>query len=428
MEKNLAGKTILFLDGSAGNVCVIEKAKDFGARTVVANFFPDDMQPAKKIADKAYKVDFWNLDEMRKLVESEQIDGIFTTASDSHLRAYSQICEANGFFAYATKGQIEDISNKIRFKELCLQYGLKVIPEYTINDIDDIRSIDIKYPVIVKSPDNSGGSKGMTLVYDESNLPTAVELAKEYSPTNSVVVEHYIDGDEFVINYMFVDGDPFVLYTKDYCKAIQDGQIMRDNAMISPSKYDDLFYEKADKKLREMFKGIGMKNGIIFIQCFVENGELYFFEGGCRAGGADEYYLWEDIYGIDFIKSLLKFAVFGNYNEKNLKTILSNTKQNTIESVLNIILNPGTIKEIKGVYEVEKMPEVLTSHVNVVPGETIQEDFTSGRIGMRVMVCAKDAADYIRVIDQIYDNLQFISDNGENLLRPRIELEHWLYQ
>lgn len=427
MERDLKGKTILFLDGSAGNICVIEKAKELGARTVVANFFPDENQPAKQIADKSVHINFWDLGAVNQLVKDEHIDGIFTTASDSHLRAYSLICEDNSFFAYATSDQIEDISNKIRFKKLCHQYGLKVIPEYTINDSDDINTLDIQYPVIVKSPDNSGGSKGMTLVYDKSVLPAAIELAKEYSPTKSVVVEHYIDGDEFVINYMFVDGEPFVLYTKDYCKAIQDGQVLRDNAMISPSKYEELFYKKADKKCREMFKDIGMTSGIIFLQCFVEDNELYFFEGGCRAGGADEYYLWEDIYGVDFIKCLLRFAAYGSYNEPNLKEILGATKQEKVESVLNVLLNPGTITEIKGADAVAEMPEVLTSHVNVIPGETIQEDFTSGQIGMRVMVSAKNKADYIRVVNQIYRTLQFVSEDGSNMLKPRIRFEHWLF-
>lgn len=427
MRQDLNGKTILFLDGSTGNICVIEKAKELGARTVVANFFPLESQPAKQIADKAYQVNFWDADIMKKLVEDEHIDGIFTTASDSHLRAYSLICEANNFFAYATSEQINDISNKIRFKELCPQYGLKVIPEYTISEGEDIHDLDIQYPVMVKSPDNSGGSKGMTLVYEESALPAAIELAKEYSPTKSVVVEHFIDGDEFVINYMFVDGEPFVLYTKDYCKAIQSGQVLRDNAMISPSKFEKLFYEKADQKLRTMFKDIGMTNGIIFLQCFVEDGELYFFEGGCRAGGADEYYLWEDIYGIDFIKCLLRFAAYGSYNEPSLKEKLLNTKQQRIESVLNILLNPGTIQEIRGVEEVKRMPGVLTAHVNVSPGESIKEDFTSGQIGMRVMVTAQDGYDYIRIIEQIYSTLQFNTADGVNLLKPRIRFEHWLF-
>ena len=73
------------------------------------------------------------------------------------------------------------------------------------------------------------------------------------------------------------------------------------------------------------------------------------------------------------------------------------------------------------------MPEVLTAHVNVVPGEIIEEDFTSGQIGMRIMVSAQDAQDYIRIVDQIYSILQFNTVDGRNMLKPRICFEHWLF-
>ena len=89
MERELNGKTILFLDGSRGNICVIEKAKELGAKTVVANFFPVEDQPAKQMADKSYQIDFWDEDAVKEMVRAEGIDGVFTTASDSHLRAYS---------------------------------------------------------------------------------------------------------------------------------------------------------------------------------------------------------------------------------------------------------------------------------------------------------------------------------------------------
>ena len=49
----------------------------------------------------------------------------------------------------------------------------------------------------------------------------------------------------FIYRLNLSRGKTYILYTKDYCKVIQDGQVLRDNAMISPSKYEPLFYEKA---------------------------------------------------------------------------------------------------------------------------------------------------------------------------------------
>lgn len=417
---------ILMTVSAKNCIYVIEKAHEMGHQIIIANSYTTEQAPLKAHADEAYIIDASDTQAMVEFVKTHNIDGIFITGSDAHLRFYCDICAATGLNAYCTINQVNIISDKIHFKEYCAKHGLNTISEYPIKNIEDIKDIDICYPVMVKSPDNAGGSKGMTLVYREGDLPAAIELAKANSPTRSVVVEHYIDGDEFVINYMFINGEPFVLYTKDYCKNIVDGMVMRDNAMISPSKYEKLFYEKADKKLREMFADIGMENGIIFLQCFVENDELYFFEGGCRAGGSDEYFLWNSIYGVDFIKAMLSFAIKHDYDIPNFKDILLNTKQEKIESVLNVLVGAGKIKSISGVNEVKDMPEVFCATLLRDVGDTVANDSTSGQIALRVMIEANSADDYLRIIDEIYNALHFESEDGREMLIPHIDLGHWV--
>ena len=240
------------------------------------------------------------------------------------------------------------------------------------------------------------------------------------------MIEHYIEGDEFVINYFFVDGEPFVLYTKDYCKNIVDGKVMRDNAMISPSKYEKLFYEKADAKLREMFRDVGMSNGIIFLQCFEEDGELYFFEGGCRSGGADEFYLWNSIYGVDFIKGLLHFALDGTYGIQDLRRIMMETHQNTVDSVLNVLISEGTIQRMDGLEQVAALPEALAVTPLRHPGDVIAMDGTNGQIALRVMVEARNADHYLETIDRIYSLLHIESTTGKDMLIPHLDFAHWV--
>ncbi len=237
-------KKVLMTTSSPNDVYVIKKAHELGYELYLANSYSCDEAPIKKEADKSFVCDASDISEMSKIIKENEIDGIFVTGSDAHLRFYCDIAQANHLFSYATKDQVGIISDKINFKKNCKKFGLNIIREYEIHENDNIKEIDIEFPVMVKSPDNSGGSKGMTLVYEEKQLKKAIELARSYSPTHSCIIEHFIDGDEFVINYFFVDGQPFVLYTKDYCKNIVDGMVMRDNAMISPSKYEKLFFVK----------------------------------------------------------------------------------------------------------------------------------------------------------------------------------------
>ena len=419
-------KRVLMTVSMENDIYVIEQAHRMGFEVIIANFYTEEQAPVKKMADESYIIDASDIDAMVRFVKEKDIDGIFVTASDAHVHFYCDICAATGLNAYCTQEQARAISNKLQFKKNCRKYGLNVTPEYEISEVSDLDALDITYPIMVKSPDNSGGSLGMTLVYSPERLPEAIEYAKEYSPSRSVVVERFFDGDEFVINYMFVNGTPHVVYTKDYCKNIVDGQVQRDNAMISPSKYEKLFYEKADAKLRAMFHGIGMQNGIIFLQCFVENDELYFFEGGCRAGGSDEYLLWNKIYGFDFIGAMLSFALTHDYGVPDIEERLENTVQTKKYSVLNLIASGGTVKEYHGIETVRQRPGVLALTVMKAPGATIREGMTAQQILIRVMIEAKDAEEYLSIVDEIYSTIHIESEDGREMLIPCIDLSHWL--
>lgn len=412
---------------------LIEKAREAGYELIIANAYDTVRCPVKLLADEHYEVDASDTAAIAALAKEQRIDGIFTTDSDAHLRFYADICEATGFRAYCTKEQIRAISDKLCFKENCRRFGLKTTPEYPLPEKDSELSAwaeGLRYPVIVKAPDNSGGSKGMSVVYRKEEMPAALRLAKANSPTGSVIVEHYFIGDEFVVNYFFIDGEPYLLYTKDYCKGLENGQVLRDNAMISPSCYEDLLLGKGDLKLRAMLREVGPRYGIIFMQCFVEDGELYFFEGGCRAGGIDEYLLWERLYGIDFIKLLLRFSLTGNYGSAEeveaLKKTLSGREQHEHLSVLNVMAKPGTIAAVSGVEDVQGLRGVLAATLLHGEGYEIAADGTSGRIVLRAMLAADSAAEYLALIGKIYATLRFTGTAGEELLDPPLRLAHWV--
>ena len=58
---SLQGKKILFIDGSLCVIDAIERAHALGVKTVVANYFSEEIAPAKKYADEAVDIDFTDL-------------------------------------------------------------------------------------------------------------------------------------------------------------------------------------------------------------------------------------------------------------------------------------------------------------------------------------------------------------------------------
>ena len=135
---------------------------ELGVTTIVANYYPPEKSPAKRIADEQWDVDFSQVDNMVARIKEHHVDGIFVGWTDSHLPYYAEICEKAGLPCCGTVEQFDILSNdKRRFKQTCIEYGVPTIPEYKM-DIQLLREdLDkIEYPVMVKPADESG-SRGV---------------------------------------------------------------------------------------------------------------------------------------------------------------------------------------------------------------------------------------------------------------------------
>jgi biotin carboxylase len=136
MYEKLKGKTLLVMDRTALAACAVERAKDMGVRTVVANFYKTEESPSKQVADIAIDVDISNTEAMLKIIKDYNIDGIFVGWTDSHLPFYARICAAAGLPCCGTLEQFDILSNdKNRFKEHCVKYGVPT-PELFHVDIN----------------------------------------------------------------------------------------------------------------------------------------------------------------------------------------------------------------------------------------------------------------------------------------------------
>ena len=112
-----------------------------------------------------------DIDAMVKLIKDEKVDGILTGFTDSTLPHYAQICEAAGLPCYGTKEQVEILTNKRIYKKNCREFGVPVVEEYNIkeNDLDTEVVNNVKYPLLVKPADNSGG-RGISICHNKEKL------------------------------------------------------------------------------------------------------------------------------------------------------------------------------------------------------------------------------------------------------------------
>ena len=161
-------KSILFLGGTAAMRDAVDLANKKNYRTIVLDYFSDS--PSKQIADKSYLVSTTDIDAVLDIAKIEHIDGVFTGYSDVNLLPAQIIAEKLNLPFYATKHQIEVTTNKLLFKQTCREYGIPVVPEYSLDEkMSDSELCKINYPVIIK-PTDSYSSKGVSVCNNEDEL------------------------------------------------------------------------------------------------------------------------------------------------------------------------------------------------------------------------------------------------------------------
>ena len=67
-----------------------------------------------------------------------------------------------------------------------------------------------------------------------------------------------------------------------------------------------------DPKLREMFKGLGVRNGVLNIQFFVDDERFYAYDPGFRLQGEGPHFFIQDINGFDNREMLINYALTGS--------------------------------------------------------------------------------------------------------------------
>lgn len=415
---SLQGKKLLVLGGPALAGEIVKTAQKLGIYVIVTDWYTEDRSPAKKIADKALMISTADVDSLVNLVLQEEIDGVLTGFTDSTLKYYQQVCEKTNLPCYITAEQVDISTNKIMFKQACRHYGIPVVKDLQMNGSGNhIDYSKIDYPVLVKPADNSG-ARGISICKNKAELLAAQAQALSFSESGSVVVERYMSNKEATIFYIIDDGEPILTGMADrHMGGYQEGEIPLPVAYSFPSKFLGRYQKYLDDKVCSMFKDLGMKNGMLFIQTFIENQDCIFYEIGFRLTGSLEYKILEKVSGINPMEMMIRFSLTGKMSEENLSEMV-NPKFNVPACNITFLVEPGEIGEIQGIDEVLCIPEVIDVFPSYQAGDIIPSSAkgTLQQIALRVFAVAENIDRLAAVMDQVHEKIKVFSTAGDNML------------
>ena len=416
--KELEGKRLLVLGGSPTSRDIVRMAHSMGAYVIVTDWYDTNRSPAKLIADEAWNISITDYDVLSHRIREYNIDGVFTSFTDSYLLPYQHLCEMNGLPFYASKIAFEKAFDKAKFKELCRKYGVPTVPQYEVKTFNP-STLSKANAIIIKPVDNSG-ARGITYCDDAADYPKALENALNYSPSKNVIIEKYIrnGGTSMSVRYVAVDGELYLQAVGDrYVLDDSDGKALITAAAFYPSKHTQYYIDTLDEKVKQMFKGVGIRNGALFMESFFTKEGVYFYEMGLRLSGGQTYNMTEIATGANELRMLIRYALTGNMCEEEERKLIDPWLNGYVMGSVTVPLRAGTIAKVNGIEEIKALPQVYAVSQLHQVGDVIKQENQGTLLSLlsRISIVAKDKTILNETIEEIIRKVSVIDTEGNEM-------------
>ena len=418
MMKELEGKKLLVLGGGATSRDIVNMAHSMGAYVIVTDYYDTHRSPAKLIADEYWDISINDYDTLTAKIKENGVNGVFTSFTDNYLLPYQHLCEINGLPFYASREAFEKGFDKAKFKKMCAEYGVPTVPQYDVETFDP-STLSKKNAIILKPVDNSG-ARGITYCDNAVDYPKALANALNYSPSKHVIIEKFIrnGGTSMSVRYVAVDGELYLQAVGDrYVLDDTDGKALITAAAFYPSKHTQYYLDTLDEKVKRMFKGVGVRNGALFMESFFTEEGVYFYEMGLRLSGGQTYNMTEIATGANELRMLIRYALTGSMcGEEERKRIDPWLNGYAMGSV-TVPLRAGTIAKVLGIDEIKALPQVYAvSQLHQVGDEITPEKVgTTLSLLSRISIVAKDKAILNETIEEIIRKVSVLDTEGNEM-------------
>lgn len=426
IDNRLKGKKLLVLGGTSASYDLVKLAQSLGVYVIVTDEAKVEQRVSKQIADEVAYISTNNIEGLSKLVKSKDVDGVFCGPSEFNLKNVIDLCDKIGLPCYATPQQWDICSNKDVFKKFCRLNNVPTAEEYNIEIFrQEGNDASVVYPVIIKPVDGCS-SKGISICNNRNDVLSAYEYALAASKCKRVVIEQYIDngGSIFSFRYILDEGHyyPYLAFDTYIADPISKKCLISAFTYF-PSSLTESFLKDLDKNIQNMFKDMGLKNGVAFIQAIPYKGKLYCHEMGYRLSGGMIYKITEPLIGINDMKMMLRYALGEKIvTDDELKKVTLKP-HDTVMAQLMLPLECGTIGLVEGLEEILSLPNVVDflQYYNV--GDTITPELygTLGQHFGRFTLKTKCKEEMIDLVMKIQKKIKIQNINKDDMYKMKFD-------
>ena len=365
--------------------------------------------PMHQVSDEQYYLDCTDETVMLPFFKEKHIDALLSCSGEMVIRKSVGWMAKTGFNYIATPHQWDVLMNKQHFKEACIRYGMPAIPAFRLEDDD------IPFPVIVKPVDN-GGSFGITVCHDRTEMKEAIAKAIQNSTVGEYLCEKFLEGPYFQFEIWRQNGKSYFPYTKERVFYPAIGQSPRQPFIdLYPSSEANII-STLYQPMSRLFDDLDVSNGSCMFQGIISNGVPYIMDNAFRLSGGMDFRVVHEDKGIDLVACHMQYALTGQFGN-DLSPLTSHLSPLTSHyATICIGLKNGHIQTIRGIEDVRQLPYVYSLYQYYHEGDTMQYSGIFLQVLCRIFVRASTQQELQHHVNAILSLIEVKGDNGRSLL------------
>ena len=198
-------KSVLIFGVGELQKSIIERAKLMGLFVVGIDPCADAV--CKDSVDAFEVVGGQDYEGTLAVAKKYNISAVVTAATDKPLVMMARVAKELGLRFYSEETAVWS-TDKFQMKQRFIEGGIPCAKGRLISKAEE--ASDFYFPVIAKPRDNSG-SRGVILCRNAEELSAAINEALQYSKLETILVEEFIEGQEYSIEALHYDGKSEVI-------------------------------------------------------------------------------------------------------------------------------------------------------------------------------------------------------------------------
>lgn len=397
----------LVLAGGFPQIALIEELKRRGIFTLLADYYENPV--AKPFADKFYRASTLDVDAIRGIAVSEKVDFIITACTDQALLTVARVSEELGLPCYIDYKTALNVTNKQYMKKVFQENDIPTAKHTIMGEFDESKIEGMNYPLIVK-PVDCNSSKGVKKVANSEELKGAVEVAVEYSRTNTAVVEEFISGEELSADIYVENGVAKLLSISTLDKIPNNDKFVIFRGFYSYEKTEKVrpVVEKIAQQIADAFN---LKNSPMLIQMIYDGEKAFVLEFSARTGGGVKFLLIKKATGFDVISAVIDLTL------GKLPELSAIKPENKFIANEFIYCYPGKFEKLDGFEELKADGTISDYYLFKWKGAVLDSVDNSGdRIaGFTIQADNMEELKFKHIT--AVDNMKVFDDIGNNIMR-----------